>query len=103
MSGGSYNYAYRHIEDLAADIRERGGCGPEYSESQLRRAFKSHLAKVAAACRAIEWNDSGDGDSAESEKIRACLPETAELDAAIEQAGEAQWELIAALERAVKR
>jgi len=65
MSGGSYNYAYRKIADLADDIRPT---------SLLRKAFKSHLRKVAEACHDIELVDSHDarpGD--EDEAIRKCL------------------------------
>jgi hypothetical protein len=65
MSGGSYNYAYRHIADMADELR---------TTTQLRKAFKTHLRKVAVACQQIEWVDSGDnapGD--EDEPIRACL------------------------------
>jgi len=65
MSGGSYEYAYHRIEELAADIRPT---------SALRKAFKAHLVKVSKACHDIEWVDScdcspGDEDGA----IRACL------------------------------
>jgi hypothetical protein len=34
---------------------------------------RRHLNLVAKALRAIEWNDSGDGDDREDEAIRACL------------------------------
>lgn len=100
MSGGSYNYAFSHIDDLASSIRDHGGCGPDYAASPtLRRAFKAHLEKVAAACRAIEWNDSGDGDPRETELIEACLSPTAELVQAIADAQAAAR----ALERAQKK
>ena len=65
MSGGSYDYIYSRIEDLANEIRPT---------SPLRKAFKTHLRKVAKACHDIEWVDSSDcspGD--EDEAIRACL------------------------------
>ena len=65
MSGGSYDYAYGKIEDLAGEIRPT---------TPLRKAFKTHLRKVAKACNDIEWVDSCDclpGD--EDEAIRACL------------------------------
>lgn len=67
MSGGSYEYAYHRIEELAADIR---------ATTALRKAFKAHLVKVAKACHDIEWVDSCDyspGD--EDDAIRACLGE----------------------------
>jgi hypothetical protein len=95
MSGGSYNYAFVKIEDIAVEIRPT---------TPLRKAFKAHLRKVAKACRDIEWVDSGDcGPGDEDEAIRACLGKdgpalvlaevlseavrvNAELDAAIDAA-----------------
>ena len=65
MSGGSYDYAYGKIEDLANEIRPT---------SPLRKAFKTHLRKVAKAFHDIEWVDSADyspGD--EDAAIHACL------------------------------
>lgn len=65
MSGGRYGYAYLKIEELAGDIRPT---------SPLRKAFKEHLYKVAAACHDIEWVDSQDcAKGSEDEAIRACL------------------------------
>jgi hypothetical protein len=67
MSGGSYQYAYYQIEELAAYIRPT---------SALRKAFKAHLVKIAKACHDIEWVDSGDyGPGDEDDAIRACLGE----------------------------
>jgi hypothetical protein len=65
MSGGSYGYAYSKLEDLAGWIA---------TMTPLRRAFKTHLRRVAKACHDIEWVDSGDcepGD--EDDAIRACI------------------------------
>jgi hypothetical protein len=67
MSGGSYDYAYRHVEAFA-DALEDGvtcpDCGPTRPtgcENNLDRlGFAAHLRKVAAAMKAIEWVDSGD-------------------------------------------
>lgn len=63
MSGGSMNYLYSRVAE--AEFKP---------DTALRRAFKEHLKLVADALRAIEWNDSGDGDSTEDEAIKACLP-----------------------------
>ena len=98
MSGGSYNYAFHHIDELARSIRDEGGCGDYAASPVLRRAFKAHLVKVAAACQAIEWNDSGDGNRQETELIQACLAPSAELVQAIADAAVA----LDALERAQK-
>ena len=70
MSGGSYNYAYCRIEDLADSISERV-MTPE------RKAFVSLLRKVAIAARDIEWRDSGDG-SDEELSITAALGKQAD-------------------------
>lgn len=79
MSGGSYNYAYRNIEEI--EIRPK---------TALRRAFQAHLALVAKAMHDIEWVDSSDySDGAEDEAIRACLGSHGELDHLIKEAKEA--------------
>lgn len=84
MSGGSYDYRYRVIDELADEIRSRGGC-PDYCASPaLRAAFRVHLRAVAAACKAIEWNDSSDGAADEIALIRACLAPGAVVARAIE-------------------
>jgi hypothetical protein len=83
MSGGSYNYAYRRIEDLADEIVDDGAC--DAASAELRRAFKAHLRDVAEACRAIEWNDSCDGYKEEEALIRKCLCEGAEIVPLIER------------------
>jgi hypothetical protein len=74
MSGGSMNYFYSQIE--YAEFKEN---------TLLRRAMRQHLGKVAAALKAIEWNDSGDGADDEDELIRACLPKDAEVRQAKEE------------------
>jgi len=97
MSGGSYDYVYGKIEDLAGEIS---------TTTPLRKAFKTHLRKVAKACHDIEWVDSSDwGPGDEDDAIRACLGKDgpalmlaeavaeavrvkAELDAAIDTANE---------------
>jgi hypothetical protein len=65
MSGGSYEYRYYHVIQLADDIQPT---------TPLRKEFKKHLRKVADACHDIEWVDSGDyapGD--EDAAILKCL------------------------------
>lgn len=73
MSGGSYDYAYARLDDFAEAMRGTGGCGDDAAPPALREAFREHLKLVARAMRAIEWNDSHDGDADESTLIRACL------------------------------
>ena len=73
MSGGAYDYAYSKIYWLADEIKEKAvvqeyGVAPFY-----RKEFKAHLRLVAEACRAIELNDSGDGDKRERELVLRCL------------------------------
>ena len=87
MSGGSMDYLYGKIENAT------------FAENTLlRRAFRRHLELVAAACRSIEWNDSGDGDNQEEENIRACLASGALLEEATASARLAMEELRALLE-----
>jgi len=54
MSGGSYDYAFNRIDELACQIRAR-------SETDPRRvAFANLLAVCAKAAHDIEWVDSCD-------------------------------------------
>ena len=92
MSGGSYNYAYSKVQDMAEDPRVAKG-------SPLRRAFSRHLLLVAEAMRAVEWMDSCDTSSDEDE-IRAVLGPHAEMEALVAMAEEARAALTEALSRA---
>ncbi len=73
MSGGAYRYAYRKVYDFIDDLKEQPPIDDEYVDQKLRAAFVIHLQKVAEAMKAIEWNDSADGDREEKKKILACL------------------------------
>jgi hypothetical protein len=75
MSGGSMDYLYAKVEE--ARFRD---------DTPLRAAFAAHLKWVARALRAIEWNDSCDGDDGEDEAILACISRSDVLDAAVERA-----------------
>lgn len=95
MSGGSYDYAFRHIDDMAEQLR---------TTTPLRKAFRTLLVKVAKACHEIEWVDSGDcspGD--ENTAIRACLGKDVGklvLAEAVAEAQKAHAELGKAIEEA---
>lgn len=89
MSGGSYDYFYQRLSEMAESIRPVGGCGAYAASPALRKAFAAHLRDCAEACRAIEWNDSGDGDSREIELIRKCVAPDAALKQAISDAKDA--------------
>ena len=82
MSGGSMDYLYQKIEDATF-----------LANSAQRKAFRKLLDNVAAALRAIEWNDSGDGCDNESELIEACLHPGDTLSAAIESYVQAAGEI----------
>lgn len=71
MSGGEYDWIYLKIQEFAESIHEKGDGSA--ANPELRRRFKAHLLKVAKAAKAIEWNDSGDGDDEETRLIEACL------------------------------
>lgn len=62
MSGGSYNYKYLNVAELADEIEMRA------NGKAHRIAFAKHMRDVAEACRAIEWKDSCDYD--ETEELR---------------------------------
>ena len=52
MSGGHYDYKTFQVKEFADMI--------ETQNDQRRIAFKELMSKVAEACHAIEWEDSGD-------------------------------------------
>ena len=69
MSGGSYDYAFRRIDELADAIQ---------ATTPLRRAFQQHLRDVAKAAHDIEWVDSCDyGKGDEDEAIQKVLGQNA--------------------------
>lgn len=74
MSGGSLDYGYQRVRDLAEAIERR-------AERPEHRAFADHLLKVAEAAKALEWVWSGDrGPGDEIEPIKAVLaPQALEL------------------------
>jgi hypothetical protein len=90
MSGGSYDYAYRHVDEMADELSQR-------RHTPLRRAFAAHMKLVAKAMHAIEWEDSGDGAD-DVAAMKACLsnPTAAELAVVRRDAVEAA-ELLARL------
>ena len=70
MSGGSWDYFYKQLNDVADRL-----CA---EQSPLRRAFGEHLRLCAAALHDIEWVDSGDyGKDDELIGIRRVLEDTA--------------------------
>lgn len=91
MSGGAYNYRYSVIDQLAGEIRDVGSC--HCASPASRRAFKRLLQEIAGACRAIEWNDSGDGDPHEVELLEAVLGRERLIMQAVEDAHAARKEL----------
>lgn len=97
MSGGSYNYAFNGLEYFASTMSLSGQC--DAAPQALRVAFRAHCYKVAEAMRAIEWNDSCDGDANEAAKILACIQPGDIDEAAREQLLIAAQGVIDALKR----
>ena len=83
MSGGAYDYAFGKVTEVAEQISEKGDC--HAAPPHLRRAFKEHLRKIADVLRAIEWNDSGDGDQDEEDLLREILGPGRCFDGSIDQ------------------
>ena len=101
MSGGSYDYAYTHVNDFADAMREEGSCSA--ARPALRRAFREHLRLISDAMRAIEWNDSGDGADRETKLLETIVSPEAELASALSEACVARERLEAAITRAQAR
>lgn len=91
MSGGHYNYAFGQIDNLAYEISRD-------AKTPLRKAFVTHLQKVSRAAKAIEWNESGDGDPEEDALIMDCINKSDVIDEAVKDAEEALKNLIEAIE-----
>jgi hypothetical protein len=83
MSGGAYDYAFGKVTEVAEQIVEKGDCSA--APPHLRKAFKAHLRKIADALKAIEWNDSGDGDQDEEDLLREILGPGRCFDGSIDQ------------------
>lgn len=68
MSGGSLNYVYRKVEEVADMIRE------EEKSTTLHKAFAAHLDLVAKALRSLEWEQSGDSGKGDADDdIRSAM------------------------------
>lgn len=96
MSGGSYDYLYGKVDDMADSIVHR-------RPSNLRRMFADHLRLVSHAMHEIEWNDSGDGADDEDMAIKTVLGagwEKCEMGMLIEAAEHACHELNEAVAKA---
>lgn len=94
MSGGSLDYAYGRLDDLACTIAAR-------AKTPLHMAFAEHLRKVASAAHDLEWVWSCDtcpGD--EEAAIRAVIAPGAELAEAVKAAETARKNLEQAIESA---
>lgn len=92
MSGGSYDYVYRHIAAMAEVLKD--------ASTPDRRAFASLLVDVAEALHDIEWVDSGDyspGD--ENAAIERCLNKDIVLEQIIADAKVAAETLVDAIRR----
>jgi len=69
MSGGSLDYIYHKVEDVASQLQNK-------DNTPLQRAFAEHLFKVAKALHDVEWVLSGDyGNGADEKSIKAVLGE----------------------------
>ena len=67
MSGGSWDYAYRTIEDVSRRLMRR-------ESHAIRKAFGELMLRCAQAMHDIEWVDSNDmGDGDEMEAIMKCI------------------------------
>lgn len=94
MSGGSLDYIYSRVEEVAEKVRGM-------AETPLHHAFADHLVKVAKALHDIEWLFSCDyGDGQEVEAIKAVLPADSEIVSAIGRAQATSADLLRLLAEA---
>jgi hypothetical protein len=56
MSGGSYDYKYKELENLAALLDPQ----PRDEKQPIRKRLGSALLEIAQQCHDVEWVDSGD-------------------------------------------
>jgi hypothetical protein len=72
MSGGSYDYAYQHLDNLADAIEERE---KEHNSPahELRMLFVQRLRLIARAAKEIEWADSHDTSPGCAREVDAIL------------------------------
>jgi len=61
MSGGSLDYIYHKVEDVAQTLSDN-------KNTPLQRAFGEHLFKIAKALHDVEWVISGDYGNGDDEK-----------------------------------
>ena len=93
MSGGSLDYVYHRVNDVAEIILKRAEC-PEH------KAFAKHLYKVSKALHDLEWVWSGDCSDGDIEAIMAVITPSDVLVDAIEDAKKAKGELDLAIKQA---
>lgn len=87
MSGGSLDYAYGRIEQIAETLSME-------AKTVEHRAMAQHLFRVAEVLHDIEWVLSGDYSSGdELEKIYALLHPTQIVEAALDAARQARDDL----------
>lgn len=83
MSGGSWEYFFGRLDDVADRLKAES--------CPLRRALGSRLKLAATALHAIEWVDSCDrSKGSELDDIRAALGKDAEFDALAELVADAK-------------
>lgn len=87
MSGGSLEYAYSYLNEVANTVFLK-------SNTSLHKAFAEHLRKVATALHDLEWVWSGDyEDGDEVGSIEAVLSKQEVLDTTVTEAKKINEEL----------
>lgn len=78
MSGGSLNYKFNELHELASMINNQ-------SECSLEKAFSAHLDKCAEAAKALEWYYSCDSGNEKAHKLIGEIITPTELKAVIKK------------------
>ncbi len=98
MSGGSLDYAFYKIKDIAEAVRDRA------DGDSVSLAFASHLEAVAKVAKELEWAWSGDTAIKDAHAaIVQLIGPSAVLDSAVAAAKEVRRELDNAIKMAEAR
>jgi len=99
MSGGSYEYAYRTVQDLAEQIKDRHTGVAATDADVLAVRFAKHLGAIADVAKAIEWWDSCDTGPETAQRALALFFDSLGMGNPEDIADAGRWRWVAAMGR----